>query len=240
MRHLHLVPVNPVRERLKQIRILRAGVVWICQQVHGARDTAIAAAELGRLSEQGKLVVLHPKRDDPLASVTLEHLAFHGELEGALIGMPGKVLIKSPLAILKVPTSHDAFLHLVGPKTRNMIRKADVAGYTFAPFRWNDHLDEIHAINTSKARRDGAPMRGWYAQPVAPRFHTAAEEERQRLLGGFRSDGTLCAYALVILCGDFAVMAHCIGHAEDLAHGVMNALVAEVVRALATVVDYIE
>jgi hypothetical protein len=196
--------------------------------------------ELVRLAAQRNLVVLHPKRDDPLARITLEHFAFYGELDGALVGMPGKVLIGAPLAILKVPTSHDAFLDLVGPKTRNMIRKAHLAGYTFAPFNWNDRLSEIHAINTSKARRDGAPMRGGYAKPVEPRFHTPTEEEKLRLLGGFRADGTLCAYAFVILNGDVAFMAHCIGHAQDLAHGVMNALTAEVVRALATVVDYIE
>jgi hypothetical protein len=128
-----------------------------------------------------------------------------------------------------VPADPQAFLDQAGPKTRNMVRKASRSGYTYGEFSWNDRLGEIHAINTSKARRSGGQMSGWYVKPVERRTLTPDQASRVRVIGGFK-DGRLRAYAFLVLCGDFGHVQHCIGHAEDLPSGVMNGLVFAVVE----------
>src|SRR5208337_3108174 len=71
-----------------------------------------------------------------------------------------------PLALLRIPSTHGEYLKEIGPKTRNMIRKAEQKGYEFKEFNWNDHLDEIYEINISKDARQSESMRGWYREPV--------------------------------------------------------------------------
>jgi hypothetical protein len=80
---------------------------------------------------------------------------------------PGTVLLRHPIALLSIPATYDAYLSSVGQKTRNMIRRARKEGFSFHDFAWNDYLDDIYAINTSKAMRSSGVMRGWYNETDA-------------------------------------------------------------------------
>lgn len=150
-----------------------------------------------------------------------------------VIDLPkGAILLHLPLALLKIPSTHEEYLKRVGDKTRNMIRKADKQGYGFKEFVWNDHLDEIFEINTSKEVRQSA-MRGWYRELVKPRYYTIEEQQYRKYYGAFK-DGKLYAYLHLVLCGDFAFFRHFIGHAQHLRYGIMNGLISWTVK------EYIE
>jgi len=142
------------------------------------------------------------------------------------------VLLHQALALLKLPLSHERYLNTVGAKTRNTIRKAERQAYEFRKFDWNNHLDEIFDINTSKEIRSAGPMHGWYTEPVKPRYHSE-EEQRYRKYYGVFKDERLCAYLNLVLCGDFAFFKHCIGHADHLKHGIMNYLLSCTVQEYA-------
>lgn len=132
-------------------------------------------------------------------------------------------LFFTPLALLQVPTRHDEYISKLPSQARNKIRKAQKCGYEYAEFSWNDHLDEIYAINTSKKVRQGEDMRGWYKDPVGPRDHSREELEYIKYFGAFL-DGKLVAYLHFLICGDFIISKHVIGHADHLHNGIMNGL----------------
>ena len=113
------------------------------------------------------------------------------------------VLIQKPLAMLRIPSSHEEYLKAVGAKTRNMVRKAEKQGYTFREFDWNEHMSDIFVINNSKEVRSAGPMHGWYIKSVQPRYHSEEELRYWKYHGLFKED-QLCAYLNLIICGNFA------------------------------------
>ena len=141
---------------------------------------------------------------------------------------PHAVLLLQPLALLAIPTSHEAYLNFVGAKTRNMIRKAERSGYEFREFVWNDHLDEIFEINTSKQMRSSGEMHGWYTEPVKPRDHGIGGEY-YKYYGVFK-DGCLRGYLHIVAAGELAFFRHFIGHAQHLTNGIMNGLLSWAVQ----------
>lgn len=148
--------------------------------------------------------------------------------ESAPLPPKGSFLIHQPLAMIGIPPNHESYWNAVGVKTRNMIRKAEKNGYEFQPFNWNDHLDRIHAINTSKEIRSSGKMHGWYTLPVQPRNHTKEDERYRKYYGVFRKN-ELCAYLHMVECGNFAYFRHFIGHGDHLKHGIMNFLISHAV-----------
>lgn len=87
----------------------------------------------------------------------------------------GDIIILEPLGILRIPAHHDNYLKEVGDKTRNMIKKSIKLGYVFNKFHWDDHLDELYHINTSKEYRQGEKMKFSYSKKVEP-LQTIGEE----------------------------------------------------------------
>lgn len=180
-------------------------------------------AQVRGLIAGGEVAVLHPLLESEAAArevardVVADFLAVYGTMRSP---EPGQVLLEHPLALLRLPASHDEYLERVGPKTRNVIRKAAKTGYEFREFTWNDHLEDIHRINTSAASRSSGPMRGWYTQPVEPR----EEAERRKYYGAF-NEGRLYGYLHLVVCGDFGFFRHFLGHADHLANGIMNGLI---------------
>jgi hypothetical protein len=196
------------------------------------------------LINENKIVVLHPYSEmekgkalthEIVHDVVKDLLQVYGTIRlrrttAATIGcQAGGVLLYTPLALLKIPFSYDEYLASVGTKTRNMIRKAARQGYEYKEFVWNDHLDEIFEINTSKEVRQSASMRGWYREPVQPRHHSKEELRYRKYYGAFK-DGKLYAYLHIVLCGDFAFFRHFMGHAQHLTYGIMNGLVSYTVH----------
>ena len=141
----------------------------------------------------------------------------------------GSILLYRPLALLRIPLSHDDYLKAVGAKTRNMIRKAQKQGYKFKEFDWNNYLDDIFIINTSKDVRSAGRMHGWYVKPVKPRHHSEEEQRYWKYYGVFQGD-RLWAYSNMVLCGDFAFFKYFIGHADHLKNGIMNYLLSCIVQ----------
>ncbi len=136
-------------------------------------------------------------------------------------------LVGSPLAILELPSTHEDYLDLIGPKSRNMIRKAARSGYMFRRFEWNDRLDDIYQINTSMTARQGRPMTDTYTRRPEDRAYDQSDYSRShqiRNYGGFKG-GHLVAYCCLHFCGDLAIINQILGHGDHLPFGVMNGLV---------------
>jgi hypothetical protein len=210
------------------------------QRLNKVRHNIIRIRELSTLIKENRIVVLHPFSSMEMGA-RLTHEIVHDVVKdllkdygtvrlrrttAAAIDSPaGDILLFAPLALLRIPSSHEEYLAQVGNKTRNIIRKAERQGYEFKEFVWNDHLDEIFEINTSKEVRQSEPMRGWYTEPVQPRHLSQEELQYRKYYGGFK-DGKLYAYLHIVLCGDFAFFRHFIGHAQHLSYGIMNGLLS--------------
>jgi hypothetical protein len=211
------------------------------------RRLVVSGAEITELSSlitQNRVVVLRPyfnmnrneKTDlEIVHEVAKVYLEVHqtvrfGRAKANAISVPqSAVLLRSPLALLKIPSSHEEYLKAIGAKTRNTIRKADKQGYEFREFDWNSHLEEIFEINTSKEVRAAGPMYGWYLESVKPRHHDESERRYRKYYGVFQ-DGRLRGYLHLILCGDFAFFKHFLGHGDHLRNGIMNGLISWTVR----------
>ena len=137
----------------------------------------------------------------------------------------GPVLLRHPLALLAIPSCYEKYLKEIAHHTRQKVRKAAKEGYHYREFDWNDHLDDIFKINTSKEIRSGGAMRGWYREPVKPRYHSTEERYYKKYYGLFKDD-RLCAYLYLVLCGDCCYFKHIIGHADQLKKGIMYYLVS--------------
>lgn len=190
------------------------------------RGSRALRAEVAHLIGDGEVAVLHPlagmdmsdrASGDLVREVVTDLLTSYRAMRAP---ERGRVLLHHPLALLPIPATPEAYLDAVGPKTRNVIRKAGRTGYEFREFDWNDHLEEIYEVNTSSEIRRGRPMEGWYAEPVEPREMS----EHRRYYGAFKG-GRLYGYLHVAVCGDFAFVRHFIGHAEHLTNGIMNGLI---------------
>ncbi len=190
--------------------------------------------------KEHRVVVFHPyssvgDKAAMVREVMAEWLEVYGTVRlrkttaVALDAPAGGALLYTPLALLKMPPSYQEYLAKVGHHTRNAIRKAERLGYEFKEFAWNDHLDAIHKINTSKDVRQSMPMRGWYRERVQPRYHSMEELQYLKYYGAFKG-ADLYAYLHLWICGDFGITKHIIGHAEYLTHGIMNGLISHVVR----------
>lgn len=124
----------------------------------------------------------------------------------------------------------DRYMQLIGPKSRNMVRKADKL-YRYRPFLRNSWLEDIYAINTSKEIRAGGKMGGYYLVKPEP---TLAMPERlctkhfNTWQGAFDAHGDkLLGYCNLIILNQLAVVNTILGHGE--APAVINGLVAYMV-----------
>src|SRR5512133_1847358 len=116
------------------------GVLKRIPGIHGlnkARYEIVQIRELSNLIKENRIAVLHPcsrlVNDDALNyeivhEVVKDFLDVYGIVRlrrttAAAMDVPeGAVLLHAPLALLKIPYSHDEYLAQVGTKTRNMIR----------------------------------------------------------------------------------------------------------------------
>jgi len=200
-------------------------------------------AALSRLIEQNRVVVLKPylhmKGDETGCLIAHDVIRdFLSEYQTIRlrktrmdqVAVPtDSVLLRYPLALLAVPPDYNHYLKVSGEDNRRMIRKAEKGGYSFREFNWDDYLDDIFKINTSKEMRSGGVMHGWYRESVKPRTHSSEEQYYLKYYGIFKQE-SLCAYLHVILCGDCGYFKHFMGHADHLKNGIMNYLVSCTVR----------
>ena len=121
-----------------------------------------------------------------------------------------------------------AYLHTVrhrshaGPQGR----KARARGYSLRAINRNDHIDEIHEINTSCEMRQGRPMDRAYLE----KKQRYEEMPHFRCYGVFNADGQLSAYCNVGVFGNFAATDQLLGYKTS--DGVMYLLLMEIICQL--------
>lgn len=181
--------------------------------------------------------VAYPICSDPAqASLLSKYL---DETFAGTIMVEGKQVYLKEAAILKVPSKYEQYLESVGPKTRNMIRKAERAGIIYNEFEWNDRLSEIYEINTSSDSRQGHRMAASYRK--YPDQVNSLEKSAYGIhhIGGFIRE-KLVAYVELYVLGNFAFVNRILGHRQHLTTGLMNGLIAACVQyALKSKIDYI-
>lgn len=103
-------------------------------------------------------------------------------------------------------------------------RKARARGYQMVQIDKNDHVDEIHEINTSLAVRQGRPMAEIYLDKVThfPR------EGNYTYYGVLNAAGKLVAYGDLGLYGNFVAFNRVLGVRNN--DGLMHLMVSEIIR----------
>ncbi|MES2150739.1 MAG: hypothetical protein V4508_13225 [Pseudomonadota bacterium] len=105
-------------------------------------------------------------------------------------------------------------------------KRARARGYVFAEIERNDHVEAIHAINTSVEMRQGRPMDQNY-QEKCLHFDRL---DNFRYYGILNPQGLLVAYANLGNYGNFAAFSQLIGLRNN--DGIMHLLVIEIVSRL--------
>lgn len=105
-------------------------------------------------------------------------------------------------------------------------RRARSRGYVVQDIDRNNYLDDIHAIHTSLAQRQGRPMDPQYQTRQAyfdslPNF---------QYVGVVNAEGKLMAYANVGHYGNFSAFSHLMGYRNN--DGIMHLLVVDIVARL--------
>lgn len=112
------------------------------------------------------------------------------------------VLPNRDLAVSILPGSEDGLLGLLGPKTRNMLRKAERAGLTARELALPDYLPAFRALYAETMRRNSAPAFFHYDDAYWQHL-LALGPLGLRLFGAFAGSGrgTLVAAAMGIAHG---------------------------------------
>jgi hypothetical protein len=136
-------------------------------------------------------------------------------------------------SILVLPDTFEAYWEgPAGYGTRRKVRKAQKEGYAFERIERDRYLDDIFAINTSMAERQGREMTAAYRQrpePFGPLPDHGCPRHQIRTYGVLK-DGHLVAYTWLYQVGEMCLFSTILGHGDHLNAGVMYLLVAEALR----------
>jgi len=125
-------------------------------------------------------------------------------------------------------TGIPAYLEDIQGKNRGAYhaKRARTRGYVCTEIDRNDHVDDIHAINTSLDSRQGRPMDQHYMDKV-----THFEKQPHfRYYGVLTGEGRLVAYANVGHYGNFDAFSQLMGVRSN--DGIMHLLVVEIASRL--------
>ncbi|MCA1246226.1 hypothetical protein [Massilia sp. MS-15] len=122
----------------------------------------------------------------------------------------------------------DAYLAYIRGKNQGAYhaKRARNRGYIVRSIDRNDHIDEIHEINTSLDMRQGRPMDGKYLVKQAE-FKNL---QHFRYWGVISPEEKLVAYASLGVYGNFASFSHLMGVRNN--DGIMHLLLSEAVCQL--------
>jgi hypothetical protein len=136
-------------------------------------------------------------------------------------------------SILILPATFDEYWNgPAGYYTRRKVRRALKEGYTFGRIDRDTYVDDIFAINTSLAERQGKEMTERYRErpgPYGPLDAYACPRHQVRTYGVLK-DGHLVAYTWLFQVGQMCLFSTILGHGDHLNAGVMYLLVAETVK----------
>jgi len=105
-------------------------------------------------------------------------------------------------------------------------RRAIKRGYVFANIDRNDYIDDIHAINTSLAIRQGRPMDDSYIK----KCEAFENQPHFAYHGVLDNEGTLVAYSTLGNYGNFASFSQLLGIRNN--DGIMHLLMVEAICRL--------
>jgi hypothetical protein len=118
--------------------------------------------------------------------------------------------------------NRDEYIKYFMQKKQNS-KKARARGYVVRTIEMNDHIDEIHEINTSLPSRQGRPMGDRY---LIKKKHFESISN-YRYYGVLNKDGRLVAYCSIAYYGDFVAFNQCLGIRNN--EGCMDLMLAEVI-----------
>jgi len=134
-------------------------------------------------------------------------------------------------SVLQIPEAIDDW-RADHRSARKRAARARRFGYRFQPINRSLYTDDIWAINTSATHRQGRPMTASYRRRPsdAPLPAYACARHSVRTYGVLRGD-RLRAYLWLYRAGDLALVSSILGHASDLADGIMFLLFDGVLEA---------
>jgi hypothetical protein len=147
---------------------------------------------------------------------------------------PGYGAMEVNVAVIVIPddVENDWWNTAESKWMRQKVRRCQKAGYEFRRFEHNDHIDEIHEINTSLTERQGRKMSALYTEKPAPTRslkNQPCDRHRRDYYGVFK-DGKLFAYTYIFTCGEMMVYSRLLGHGDALKDDVMNLMVFEAAK----------
>lgn len=140
-----------------------------------------------------------------------------------------KMLYDLDMAYFPLEYDYDTYFNdVIKSDIRKNIRKALKNEFTCKEINYDDYLEEIHLINTSKEFRQGVKMTGDYVSALKPRQSLVTSVGQTiHTFGCFTKEGKLAAYMMYELYGDRIFhTVKILGHADYLTYGVMNYLFA--------------
>lgn len=149
--------------------------------------------------------------------------------------IPGFSHYGTGTSVCVLPDTYEGYLAEVGQYARRRLRKAQKAGYTFGHIERDDYVDDVFAINTSIAERQGRQMDEGYRKrpgPYGPLPTQTCPRHRLNTYGVLAPDGTLVAYTWVYVTGEMFLTSTLLGHGDHLDNGVMFLLIAGVIEDL--------
>jgi hypothetical protein len=125
-------------------------------------------------------------------------------------------------------TGPEGYLEDIQGKNRGAwhARRAKARGYVCTEIDRNDHIDAIHAINTSLDARQGRPMDQKYLDKVT-HFDALSHYNYYGILS---PEGRLVAYANIGRFGNFSALSQLIGIRNN--DGIMHLLIVDIVSRL--------
>jgi hypothetical protein len=147
---------------------------------------------------------------------------------GGYVRIDGERFHFHPVAIIENPGDTASYRKMIGPKSRNMLKKAHKSGVVCRPFEWNERLDEIFDIHRSATIRQGKRMSDAYLRYPQKVCTRPQEDFRIVHLGAFAED-RLVGYVELYIYGNFAMVNRILGHKAYLKYAIMNALIEQCV-----------
>ena len=140
-----------------------------------------------------------------------------------------KELYFYPIAIIAVPMKIDQYLKDIGPKSRNMNKKAEKNSISCEIFNWNEKLKEVYEINRSSKKRQGREMDSSYQEYPKEIIYLNEDDFRIIHIGSFLEE-RLIGYIELYIYGNFAMVNRILGHKEYLKFGIMNLMIKSCVE----------
>ena len=130
------------------------------------------------------------------------------------------------VSVLALPSAFRGWQEAHRTARKRQARAARL-GYRFDHIDRSEHSDEIYAINTSMAERQGRPMAAGYLErhKYAPLPEQPCDLHRIYTYGVLRHD-RLVAYLVLHRVGELALVSQILGHGAHLADDVMYLLAA--------------